>query len=47
MYKDGDREGHGKQYFRNGDVYTGGFKGLYRNGYGELIYLNGRSYCGK
>lgn len=41
------KEGHGKFYFSNGDIYEGTFKSGNKHGSGKIIYVNGTELHGE
>lgn len=41
------KEGHGKFFFSNGDIYDGIFKNGNKSGSGKIIYSNGTQLHGE
>ena len=46
QYKNGCRQGFGKQVWRDGSVYEGGWKSDLTHGYGRLLHGDGGVYIG-
>ena len=46
MFLNGVRHGHGKEAFKNGDVYTGNYRHNKFDGDGNYQWVNGSVYKG-